>query len=453
MAYDAHPNINDFLDRLYVIRDDAAERAREETKAITARNAARGLLRSGATLKAVAEVIEKECDTALKEIFATLRHMKSVPGIDYHACRGQAYSRSRDLIMVLRGACDLEKWIGMIGSAAAGDAINKRIEALFPKIDYRFRQFDVGLDQVSAAGAEVVSPAAPIAASDSGQRSFQVALSFAGEQRDYVREVARALAARHIAVFYDEFQANALWGKDGAEHFHQIYSQDARYVVMFISAAYVAKAWTRHERRAAISRQMKEDAEYILPVRFDDSEVPGLSDTLQYLTADRFTPAELAIEIANKVGVPPTSGKASDIPAPASGAMSGEVTFDYGAFNGRYVIGAGATEFETHWSKASDTSIHLYNDPPSIHGIAIARGATGIEQISDASGYDFTSRARTFRTGEIAILRNTNGFYAAVQILRVEDDSRGATSDALTMRYIILPDGERDFTSQIGQAS
>ncbi len=453
MANDENPTINDFLARLYTLRDDASDRARKEAKAITARNAAKGLLRSGATLEALTDLIEKEFDSALTETLATLRHMKSVPGIEYQACRDQAFLRARDLIPVLRGACELEKWINMIGRGSAGDVINKRVEALFPKIDYRFRQFDVGLDQVGTAGASpAASPAAPMF-EGRGRRPFQVALSFAGEQREYVREVATALAARRIAVFYDEFETNALWGKDGAEHFHQIYSQGTQYVVMFISAEYIAKAWTRHERRAAISRQMKDDAEYILPVRFDDSAVPGLPDTLQYLTADRFTPAELALEIAKKIGIPPASGKASDVAAPASGSMSGEVTFDYAAFNGRYVIGTGATEFETLWSKASDASIHLLNDPPSVHGIAVARGATGFEQISDASTYDFTSRARMLRTGEIGVLRSTNGFYAAVQVLQIEDDSRGAESDALTIRYVILPGGERDFTARFSEAT
>jgi len=127
--------------------------------------------------------------------------------------------------------------------------------------------------------------------------------------------------------------------------------------------------------------------------------------------------------------------------------MSGEVTFDYSAYNGRYVIGKGETAFETAWSKASDTRIHLVNDPPSIHGIAIARGATEFQQINDASACDFTSRIRTIRTGEIAVLRNANDFYAAVQVLRIEDDSRGALSDALTIRYLILPTGEKDFAA------
>jgi ribosomal protein S17E len=214
----------------------------------------------------MAELIENEFDTALSEMLATLRYMKSVPDIDYQVCRDQAFLRARDLLPVLRGAADLDKWIDVMGRGAAGDVINKRVEALLPKIDYRFRQFDVGLDQVGLAKAEPAQPAAspalptyPAVAAqiEHEPRPYQVALSFAGERREYVRHVARALAARHVAVFYDEFEANALWGKDGAEHFHQIYSRGTQYMVMFISAEYVTKAWTRQERRLAISRQMK----------------------------------------------------------------------------------------------------------------------------------------------------------------------------------------------------
>ncbi|MFC3310848.1 TIR domain-containing protein [Blastomonas aquatica] len=299
MANHEHPTINDFLARLYTIRDDAGARAKAEANAVSTRNAARGLLRSGATLKALAELIEKEFDAALGEMLATLRRMKSVPDIDYQACRDQAFLRARDLLPVLRGAADRDKWIDMMGRGTAGDVINKRVEDLLPKIDFRFRQFDVGLDQVGVTKADVASPAAspvppaepPVAAQiEHEPRPYQVALSFAGEQREYVRDVARALAARHVAVFYDEFQANTLWGKDGAEHFHQIYSRGTQYVVMFISAEYVAKAWTRQERCSAVSRQMKDEAEYILPVRFDDTAVPGLPDTIQYLSAGRYTP-------------------------------------------------------------------------------------------------------------------------------------------------------------------
>lgn len=106
---------------------------------------------------------------------------------------------------------------------------------------------------------------------DAPKSTYQVALSFAGEQRSYVSAVAHALQARGISVFYDEFEALTLWGKDGIEFFHQLFAADASYVVMFISNEYVNKKWTRHERRAALSRAIAEEHEYVLPVRFDDT--------------------------------------------------------------------------------------------------------------------------------------------------------------------------------------
>lgn len=420
------PTINDFLSRLYVIRDTAREAVRGEARALIAANAAKGLRASGATLKGLASLVETALESGLAETLEVLRHMQLVPDVDSAACRDQALVRMRELAAVLRGAAGIDGLLDEIGSGDAASAIEQRMARLYERIAFRFRQYDVGLDKV--------------------------ALSFAGEQRDYVREVAKALSARHIAVFYDEFEANSLWGTDGAEHFHRIYSSATQYVVMFISQAYVTKAWTRQERRAAISRQIKSESEYILPVRFDYTEVPGIPDTMQYLMANRFTPAQLAVEIAKKVGVVPTTGKASHVPPPFSSALSGEVTFDYGAYNGSYVIGSGTSSFETAWSKASDSAIHLYNDPSGIHGIALARGAAAIDQIEDASAYDFTSRSRTVKVGEIAVLQNIDGFYAAVEIVHIDDDSRGAPSDSLTIRYAVLPTGETNFAARGGAA-
>ena len=176
---------------------------------------------------------------------------------------------------------------------------------------------------------------------------YQVALSFAGEQREYVEAVARALQARGIVVFYDRFEVVTLWGKEGAEFFHQLFAADTAYVVMFISKDYVEKKWTRHERRSALSRAIAEEGEYVLPVRFDESLVPGLPDTVQYVRAEDHSPAALAALISEKIGIPPLTAKASDVPPPQVSSLSGEVTFDYSAFNGRFIIGSGVRQFET----------------------------------------------------------------------------------------------------------
>ena len=48
-------------------------------------------------------------------------------------------------------------------------------------------------------------------------RRWDVALSFAGAQRDYVGQVAAALKARGVCCFYDEDEQVRLWGTHLAE--------------------------------------------------------------------------------------------------------------------------------------------------------------------------------------------------------------------------------------------
>ena len=143
---------------------------------------------------------------------------------------------------------------------------------------------------------------------------YQVALSFAGEQRDYVEDVANHLKNFGVAVFYDRFEEVKLWGKNLAEHFDRIFAQQSEYVVMFISKEYVDKAWPSHERQHALCRMIKERREYILPVRFDNSKVPGLAEGVLYLNACDYNPKALAEAVAKKLETRPATGKAFDVP-------------------------------------------------------------------------------------------------------------------------------------------
>ena len=112
---------------------------------------------------------------------------------------------------------------------------------------------------------------------------YDVALSFAGEQREYVEEVAKDLKSRGILVFYDDYERGALWGKDLYAHLSDVYYRMCRYCIIFVSAEYAAKVWPNLERRSAQSRALKEKQEYILPARFDGTEIPGLLDTVGYI--------------------------------------------------------------------------------------------------------------------------------------------------------------------------
>ena len=246
-------------------------------------------------------------------------------------------------------------------------------------------------------------------------------------------------------MFCDDFERVRLWGQNLAEAFHKAFEQQSDLVVMFVSQAYVEKPWPTHERRSALSRMILEQGEYILPVRFDQTPVYGLPADVAYERADERTPAQLAAMIAEKLGIQPFQGKASQVPPPRMTSPTGAVVFDYSSCNGRYVIGHGELESETMWTKASDTRIHMYNDPPSINGVALARGCASISEVLDAELLDYTSRVRTVSVGEIAVLRNTKGFYAAIHVLEIKDDSRRDDRDELRFRYAIQSNGLDSF--------
>lgn len=139
---------------------------------------------------------------------------------------------------------------------------------------------------------------------DSGTRPrwrWDVALSFAGAQRDYVGQVAAALKTRGVRCFYDADEQVGLWGKSLAEELPVIYGEQAAAVVVFVSAEYADRNWTRLERRAALARAVEERREYVLPARFDDTPLPGLlSDMVTIDLRDR-TPQEFAALIAGKL--------------------------------------------------------------------------------------------------------------------------------------------------------
>jgi hypothetical protein len=133
------------------------------------------------------------------------------------------------------------------------------------------------------------------------RRGYDVALSFAGEDREYVDQVAELLLQPGVTVFYDRFEQVNLWGKELAAHLGAVYSKDAHFVVIFASRSYADKAWPNHERQFALSRGLAGQQGRILPVRLDDTEIPGVSGTIGYLDARVLTPAKLAQLIRQKV--------------------------------------------------------------------------------------------------------------------------------------------------------
>lgn len=127
---------------------------------------------------------------------------------------------------------------------------------------------------------------------------YDVALSFAGEDRAYAQGVADALRANNVVVFYDQYETVRVWGADLVEFMDDVYRNGARYVMVFLSEHYARKPWTMHEKRSIQARVVREGPGCLLPVLLDDTEIPGLLPTIGAVDGRERSPryvAELTI--------------------------------------------------------------------------------------------------------------------------------------------------------------
>jgi len=115
-----------------------------------------------------------------------------------------------------------------------------------------------------------------------------------------------------VRCFYDADRQVRLWGTHLAEELPLIYAHESAVVVLFVSADYAEGDWTRLERRAAFSRAVREAGVYVLPARFDDSELPGLLEdvvavNLRDYTPEQFEVADISAELEGLTDARPTA--------------------------------------------------------------------------------------------------------------------------------------------------
>ena len=133
--------------------------------------------------------------------------------------------------------------------------------------------------------------------------NYDLAVSFAGEHRDYVEQTVRACGDLGLRVFYDRDMNNEWWGKNFIREQRKVYGSQTRYFVPFISSEYLAKPIPMDEFSAAMMTAVKQGDGYVLPVLVDDVQVPAdlLHPHIHYLRAKDFTPEQLATQLHLKV--------------------------------------------------------------------------------------------------------------------------------------------------------
>ncbi len=132
---------------------------------------------------------------------------------------------------------------------------------------------------------------------------FDIALSFAGEDRAYVARVANYLVENGILVFFDDFYRVDLLGKELVTWLRHIYGERSKYCAVFISQHYRRKRWPNTvERQSILDRATQADDDYVLPVVLDDSWLDGLPTTIGFIDARKHSEEEVGQAIVDKCG-------------------------------------------------------------------------------------------------------------------------------------------------------
>jgi hypothetical protein len=154
------------------------------------------------------------------------------------------------------------------------------------------------------------------------QRRFRVAFSFPGERRGYVRVVAEKLAAvlGRESVLYDEYLAAELARPDLDLYLGMLYREQSDLLVPFLCGDYNRKKWCNLEWRQLRDILFALEGDRIMPLRFDDTPIPGMLAIDGYVTISGRAPEDVAELILQRLR---TAGYVGNGSAPGTGVPSG----------------------------------------------------------------------------------------------------------------------------------
>ncbi len=132
---------------------------------------------------------------------------------------------------------------------------------------------------------------------------FKVALSFPGEKRDYVEEIANELkrSLPRGSVFYDKDFTSQLARPNLDTLLQKIYLENSDLDVVFLSSEYESKEWCGLEWRAIREHIKHKKYNSIMFMKFDDAQIPGVFSTDGYVDLNRWTSKEASQFIIERI--------------------------------------------------------------------------------------------------------------------------------------------------------
>jgi len=177
-----------------------------------------------------------------------------------------------------------------------------RVDGLLRPFGFEFLPKAKGRTSVSRPATPARIQPVPFEPSEIPKFDFDVAVSFAGTERTHAERLASLVKDAGFRVFYDNFYPEQLWGKDLVVFFDEIYRKRSKFCVIFVSQEYLSRMFTNHERKSAQARAIQEKGnEYILPIKVDDTDLPGLQPTIGYLWLKEYGIGRIADILVKKL--------------------------------------------------------------------------------------------------------------------------------------------------------
>lgn len=132
------------------------------------------------------------------------------------------------------------------------------------------------------------------------KRTFDFAISYAGEDRAIAEGLANLLHARGFRVFYADWAKAHLLGEDFRHEAPWIFGAGTEFFVPLVSRHYAEKDWPQFEWAVAVREKRRRRTAFILPVRLDDTLLLGLPDSVVYRDLRQESLEEVAQLLADK---------------------------------------------------------------------------------------------------------------------------------------------------------
>ena len=264
------------------------------------------------------------------------------------------------------------------------------------------------------------------------------------EHKNWVLKLATDLRSHGVDVIFDQWDARL--GKDLPFFMEQGLTK-SNYVICVCSDKYVEKTnevigGAGYEKRIMASGLLNnKDCQFIIPVIKGNSKitkVPTFLSGSRYIDFDNGEYFENYQELIERIydedlkkkpplGTNPfTSTTISDQISTKlnlekiefhNPIFEGKVSFDYKKNSGSFIIGQGDYLFITHWSECGYNSIYCYRD--YVYRLGYNPDYKAFPLFKEFINFDFSSRVKSLKVGDIILLENHKHKFAALKITKV----------------------------------